>query len=80
MLEVEVRDRGPGIPAGQREHIFERFYRVDGDDRGRVRGSGLGLSIAAAIVEGHGGSITAADRSGGGTVMVVRLPLVARPT
>jgi two-component system, OmpR family, sensor histidine kinase VicK len=79
-LEVEVRDRGPGIPPDQREQIFERFYRVDADGRGRARGTGLGLSIAAAIVDGHGGSIVAGDRAGGGTVMSVSLPVRATVT
>ena len=75
-LAVEVRDRGPGIPAEQHGRIFERFYRVDGSGRDRSSGgAGLGLSIAAAIVEGHGGSISAFDREGGGTVMSVSLPL-----
>ena len=75
-LAVEVLDRGPGIPAEQRSRIFERFYRVDGAGRGRATGGvGLGLSIAAAIVEGHGGHIAATERPGGGTRMTVSLPL-----
>ena len=77
-LVVEVLDRGPGIPAEQRSRIFERFYRVDGAGRGRSTGGvGLGLSIAAAIVEGHGGHVAASDRAGGGTRMTVTLPLRA---
>jgi signal transduction histidine kinase len=75
-LLIEVLDRGPGIPAEQRSRIFERFYRVDGAGRGRsTGGAGLGLSIAGAIVEGHGGHIAASDRVGGGTRMTVTLPL-----
>ena len=75
-LSVEVRDRGPGIPVEQHGRIFERFYRVDGSGRDRSSGgAGLGLSIAAAIVEGHGGRVAASDREGGGTVMSVSLPL-----
>jgi signal transduction histidine kinase len=77
-LLVEVMDRGPGIPPEQRSRIFERFYRVDGAGRGRSTGGvGLGLSIAAAIVEGHGGHVAASDRAGGGTRMTVTLPLRA---
>ena len=77
-LVVEVRDRGRGIPVEQQSRIFERFYRADGSSRGRSSGgAGLGLPIAAVIVEGHGGRITASDRSGGGTVMSVSLPLAA---
>jgi two-component system sensor histidine kinase VicK len=75
-LAIEVLDRGPGIPAAQLGRIFERFYRVDGAERGRSSGGvGLGLSIAAAIVEGHGGHIVAAAREGGGTRMTVTLPI-----
>lgn len=78
-LVLEVRDRGSGIPAEQLSRIFERFYRVDGGRRDRASGgSGLGLSIAAAIVEGHGGVIVAERRTGGGTVMRVTLPMRAR--
>ena len=75
-LVIEVLDRGPGIPAEQQGRIFERFYRVDGPERGRSTGGvGLGLSIAAAIVEGHGGHIAASARPGGGARMVVSLPV-----
>jgi signal transduction histidine kinase len=73
---VEIRDRGPGIPVEQQARIFERFYRVGASGRDRTGGgAGLGLSIAAVIVEGHRGRITASDRDGGGTVMSVSIPL-----
>jgi two-component system OmpR family sensor kinase len=71
---IEVRDRGPGLPAGSEEQVFERFWRVDG---GRVRaagGSGLGLSIVREIVRVHGGTVGAANREGGGAVFTIRLP------
>lgn len=74
-IVIEVRDRGPGIPLEEATRIFERFYRVESADRHRVRGAGLGLPIAAAIVEGHGGEIAAIPREGGGTIMRVTLPL-----
>ena len=75
-LIIDVSDRGPGIPSELQTRIFERFYRVDSVGRGRASGGvGLGLSIAAAIVDGHGGRISAGDRPGGGLVMTVRLPL-----
>src|SRR5690606_633498 len=78
-LVVDVRDRGPGIPPHERARVFERFYRVDGGaagPRGRASGgSGLGLTIAAAMVAGHGGRVGIEDRPGGGTVMSVALPL-----
>ena len=57
---VEVSDEGPGIPAEERVHVFERFYR--GSDANRAgEGSGLGLAIAKAIMDAHGGTIIVAD-------------------
>jgi two-component system sensor histidine kinase MprB len=57
---VEVRDRGPGIPAADRSHVFDRFYR---SVTARTEpGSGLGLAIVQQAVEGHGGTVWAADR------------------
>lgn len=71
---VTVEDDGPGIPEGQQEQIFTRFYsRRDGhDDFGEH--SGLGLSIARQIVEAHDGAITAANRPEAGAIFTVRLP------
>jgi signal transduction histidine kinase len=60
---VRILDRGPGIPAHERELIFRRFWRRD---RRHWGSAGLGLSIVARVVEVHGGSITVADREGGG--------------
>jgi len=74
---LTVADEGPGIPPGERERVFERFYRVDASRRrGADGGAGLGLAICAWIVEAHGGRIEAADRPGGGTLVRVRLPRV----
>jgi two-component system OmpR family sensor kinase len=73
-LKISVSDTGPGIPADQLEAIFERFHRVE---RGRTRdrgGSGLGLAIARAIVEAHGGTITAQSDRGHGATFTVVLP------
>jgi two-component system sensor histidine kinase VicK len=74
-LVIEVADRGPGIPPDQLERVFERFYRASGEGDGRrsASGVGLGLSIAAAIVAGHRGSIQALPRDGGGTLMRLSL-------
>ena len=69
-----VADRGPGIPDADLPRIFERFYRVD---RSRTRdpgGTGLGLSIVQHLVELHGGTVTAANRDGGGALFTVALP------
>ncbi len=67
----EVRDRGPGLPLGEEERIFEKFYR--GNSAGRS-GAGLGLAICRAIAQAHQGSIEAFNRPGGGAVFRVRLP------
>ncbi|MFD9000008.1 sensor histidine kinase [Streptomyces sp. NPDC059582] len=71
---VRVADTGPGIPAADRERVFDRFYRVD-KARSRDRGgSGLGLSVAGALVRAHGGTIELGDEPGA-TVFTVTLPL-----
>jgi two-component system sensor histidine kinase MprB len=70
---VEVADRGPGIAPGDRDHVFDRFYRADAA-RSRP-GSGLGLSIVADVVARHGGRTFVADRAGGGAVVGFVLPI-----
>ena len=70
--EITVADRGPGIPAGERERIFRRFHRLDAA-RG-IPGSGLGLAIVHKTAVSHGGSATAEPRPGGGSVFRLRLP------
>ena len=72
---LSVRDEGDGIAPDVLPHVFERFFRAD-RARSRVDGStGLGLSIAKAIVEAHGGTITARSTPGQGSEFVVRLPV-----
>ena len=71
-LEVSVADKGPGIPASERELVFERFYRST--ESRAMPGSGLGLAIVRQVVIKHGGYITAEDNPGGGTIMSVTLP------
>jgi two-component system sensor histidine kinase KdpD len=72
-LRIEVLDRGNGIPPGEEERIFDKFYRTaDGE---RMPGTGLGLAIARAVVRAHGGSIHAENREGGGARFVIELPL-----
>jgi signal transduction histidine kinase len=72
-LVVAVADRGPGIPPDVLPHVFERFRRA-GLSRRRREGAGLGLAIARAIAEEHGGTIEATARDGGGTTMTIRVP------
>ncbi|GIH91760.1 sensor histidine kinase [Planobispora siamensis] len=75
---IEVADEGPGLTAEQRERVFERFYRAD-SARGRrdpsAGGSGLGLSIVAAMVEAHGGTVGVESVPGKGATFRVVLPL-----
>jgi two-component system sensor histidine kinase MprB len=70
--ELTVRDHGPGIPAEDLAYVFDRFYR-GAEARGRP-GSGLGLAIVRQVVRQHGGSVTAEQAPGGGTLMRLRLP------
>ncbi len=72
-IEIAVADRGPGIPESDLPRIFERFYRVDRSRSRDPGGTGLGLSIVKHLVELHGGTVTAANRQGGGAVFTVRL-------
>jgi two-component system sensor histidine kinase KdpD len=72
---MSVADRGPGIPIGEREKIFQHFYRIKQHDRANPQGSGLGLAICHGIVEAHGGRLWVEDRIGGGSVFCIALPL-----
>jgi two-component system OmpR family sensor kinase len=75
---LEVADRGPGLPPGVGDRVFERFFRADDSGRSRDHGgSGLGLAIVAGVVAAHGGEVHATNREGGGARFVVRLPLAA---
>jgi two-component system OmpR family sensor kinase len=65
MVRIDIEDHGPGIAEGDRESIFDRFYR--GERRGEIEGSGLGLAIAKRAIERAGGSLTLARSSAAGT-------------
>ena len=69
---LTVADRGPGIPEEDLPRIFERFYRVDKARSRAAGGTGLGLSIVRDTVLRRGGTVEAANRSGGGAVFTVR--------
>jgi two-component system sensor histidine kinase CiaH len=72
--QVVVDDQGPGVPAEQRERIFEPFARLP-DRRRESRGSGLGLAIARRIAELHGGTLGVGEAPGGGARFVLEVPL-----
>lgn len=72
---VVVADRGPGIPEERLAAVLEPFTRVEGSRSADTGGAGLGLSIARDVVHAHGGTITLANREGGGLAVTVTLPL-----
>jgi signal transduction histidine kinase len=72
---IKVRDTGTGIAAEHLPYVFDRFYKADPSRDGAKPGSGLGLSIVKAIVERHGGTVSAASEPGNGTEFTIRLPL-----
>ncbi|HJW04689.1 MAG TPA: two-component system sensor histidine kinase KdpD [Azospira sp.] len=78
MVDVWVADDGPGLPPGREEAIFNKFER--GQKESATPGVGLGLAICRAIVEAHGGTIRAENRSGGGARFLVSLPRGNPPT
>ena len=73
-VELAVRDRGPGIPARDRERIFERFYRLERPGAREGGGVGLGLAIVRHVVAHHNGRVTVKSTEGEGATFVVRLP------
>ena len=76
---IEVQDSGAGIAPQDLPHIFERFYRGDASRTRATGNSGLGLAIARAIIESHGGTIEVRSAPGSGTCFTLRLPLSAAP-
>ena len=75
IVQIEIRDRGEGIPVELREKVFERFFRADSSRNRETGGSGLGLAIVKAIVERHGGTIVADETPGGGATFKIELPI-----
>jgi two-component system sensor histidine kinase KdpD len=73
---LAVADRGPGLPPGSEERVFEKFWRGDDVARG---GAGLGLAICRGFVEAHGGRVRAENRPGGGSRFEIRLPAGGDP-
>jgi signal transduction histidine kinase len=73
-VAIDVLDTGVGIPAGEEERIFSRFYRSPSAVSDQVPGTGLGLFIARAIAERHGGTLVARRREKGGSVFRLELP------
>jgi len=74
-VEICVLDRGPGVPRGSEEKIFEKFYRAHDSLGSGIQGSGLGLTIARQIARAHGGDVVYEPREGGGSCFILRLPV-----
>jgi len=74
---VDVSDTGIGLPKGDAERVFDRFFRTSTAVNEQIPGTGLGLFIARAIAEAHGGPISAFSPDGGGTTFRITLPLRA---
>jgi signal transduction histidine kinase len=77
LVRLAVEDAGPGIPAGERERVFDKFYQVGRVEGERLPGTGLGLTIARHLVELHGGRIWVEDAASSGATFVVLLPAAA---
>jgi two-component system sensor histidine kinase KdpD len=75
-VTVQVTDRGPGLPPGTEERIFDKFYRSETQPG---RGAGLGLAIAKGIIDAHGGKIWAQNQPEGGTTFYFVLPITGTP-
>jgi signal transduction histidine kinase len=73
-VRMWVEDHGPGIPAGEHERIFERFYRLGSELRRETPGVGIGLSIVKHIAEAHGGKVTVQSAPGQGSRFTLELP------
>ncbi|MEX0892696.1 MAG: HAMP domain-containing sensor histidine kinase, partial [Gemmatimonadota bacterium] len=69
-----VDDEGPGIPAGDREHVFQSFYRLRRDEDSRTAGSGIGLAVVRELAALHGGRTWVEEAPGGGARLMVAFP------
>ena len=74
-VTIAVRDRGPGLPPQELERVSGAFYRGEPSRNRETGGAGLGLSIAQAVADAHGGKLTFANREGGGLIASIELPI-----
>lgn len=79
VVEIAVTDHGIGIPEGEQQRVFERFYRADQARSRRTGGTGLGLSIVKHAVQRHGGEVRLWSRPGHGSTFTIRLPRTDAP-
>jgi len=73
-VEIDVADRGPGIPEGAREEMFRPFMRGESSRSRQTGGTGLGLGVARSVLRAHGGDVVLLDRTGGGLIARMSLP------
>lgn len=73
-VDVEVTDNGIGVPRGEFDRIFERFYRVDKARSRATGGTGLGLSIVRHVIANHGGEVLVESNEGEGSVFTLCIP------
>ena len=78
--DVVIDDSGPGIPDSDRQRVFEPFVRLESSRNAATGGTGLGLTLVKAIVEGHGGAVMLENRTGGGLRARLHLPRMAAAT
>ena len=78
-VALVVEDQGLGVPADERAHIFEPFFRGRDATARQIRGSGLGLSLVRRIVESHGGRIGVSARASGGSAFTATFPGLQAP-
>jgi two-component system sensor histidine kinase KdpD len=74
MMNIDVIDRGPGLPRGEEKEIFKPFHRSRSLQESSTPGMGVGLAVCKGLVEAHKGTITAANQNGGGAVFHISLP------
>ena len=74
-VTVTVADAGSGIPPEELARVFDKFYQVDPDNTGQIRGFGLGLFYAREFIRQHGGSLNIASEPGKGTTVTIMLPV-----
>jgi hypothetical protein len=78
MAQINIADEGPGLPEDQIARVFEPFVRLENSRNRDTGGTGLGLAIARTIVQSHGGEIVLSNRSEGGLLATVRIPLMEK--
>lgn len=75
-VSIDIRDKGIGVPSGEAKNIFKEFYRVDDSLTSKVKGTGLGLTIARRLIQDQGGDIVYLPAEDGGSIFRIQLPVI----